>query len=164
MKTQRTVISDGTDFGITLYDPQINPDESFKEWSAEDERITKEAGIKTRSWRSSEGRPERLLETYGPSDIVISHAYDNYVSWEAAGIVKTHARDGKHAMHLMEVFLNSSKPLARLTGYQLFRDIPFSFTESTEGSRTLYLVTGFDHPQFMYRGRNQLFVTETRSL
>ena len=166
MKTQRKVTVHGAEFDMTLYDTEGNSDGLFEKWSAEDDKIAQDMGTKTRFWTQHEERPEGLLETYGPSDVYMSFCYDNLVCWQGSATVKTHSRNGKHTIYLIEQFLNSYGPLTGtpLRIYQPFSETPFSFAESIEGRRTLHLITGFNQPTVGCRGMCQVFVDEIRLL
>lgn len=166
VKTETDMSFRGIGYKVIEYKPGKNPQEDLEEFLEDDKRIQQEMGVKTRRFENRTGRPEPILETYGPSEVILSYLCDDYISsWQGAKIIRAPVKYGREATTLIEHILNTQGKMlgTPFQRYQPLAEINFDLEESTKGRRTLNLITGANHPQLMWREMYNIFVAENPS-
>lgn len=135
---------------------------ALDEFLAADGNIGEEFGIKTQRFEGVAEKPEMLLETYGPSEVVISYCYDNYSDWQGAKIARAVVKSGEQATALIEHWLKNYGKMSGtpLQVYQKLNDIPVNVCEFRNGKRILYMTAKACHPEIPWREMHSIFVAE----
>jgi len=162
MKVETTGTFEDITFERTVYSMVSYPERAYEAFNSHDGKILREMGVKTRNFVPSKGRLDSLLEDYGPSDVALSYACDDYSLPVEGHIVRGSVKDGKQALRFIEYCMHDHGPISqRPVNPQIpIGDIPFDINQALEGRRTITLITGAVHPEIAWREMYHIIIAE----